>query len=81
MEMRKIDYKLMIVEDFYILFNLVRYVYIMLFIIRKVNYYCSLVFWDLSFFVVYFEKEVMIKFYICLLLYLFVINILIGCCY
>lgn len=66
--MRKIDYKLMIVEDFYKLFNLVRYVYIMLFIIRKVNYYCSLVYWDLSFFVVYFEKEVMIKFYICLLL-------------
>lgn len=73
--MRKIDYKLMIVEDFYILFNLVRYVYIMLFIIRKVNYYCSLVYLDLSFFVVYFEKEVMIEYYICF------INILIGCCY
>lgn len=68
MEMRKIDYKLMIVEDFYILFNLVRYVYIMLFIIRKVNYYCSLVYLDLSFFVVYFEKEVTIEYYICLLL-------------
>lgn len=66
--MRKIDYKLMIVEDFYILFNLVRYVYIMLFIIRKVDYYCSLVYWDLSFFVVDVKKEVMIEYYICLFL-------------
>lgn len=66
-EMRKTDHKSMTVEDFHTLLNLVRYVYIMLFTIRKVNYYCSLVYWDLSFFVVYFEKEVMIKLYICLL--------------
>lgn len=40
-EMRKTDHKSMTVEDFHTLLNLVRYVYIMLFNIRKVNYYCS----------------------------------------
>lgn len=66
-EMRKTDHKSMTVEDFHTLLNLVRYVYIMLFTIRKVNYYCSLVYLDLSFFVVYSEKEVTIEHYICLL--------------
>lgn len=65
-EMRKTDHKSMTVEDFHTLLNLVRYVYIMLFTIRKVDYYCSLVYWDLSFFVVDVKKEAMIEHYICL---------------
>lgn len=40
-EMRKTDHKSMTVEDFHTLLNLVRYVYVILFIFMKVYYYCS----------------------------------------